>query len=700
MSEPPGSLLAVTVGIAEGEDASRTTGTGRSVAGRRLVDFPDLLAQFSRELNKDVLPEDVAAGSHVKVWWACSGGPDHVWQATVASRTAAGTNCPFCAGTLPSVTNTLVALYPDLAAQLHPSLNDSIDVSSVRARADTKLWWVCPVAVDHVWEARVGSRVRDGVGCPACVGRQVSVTNSLATVSPQLALEFDLDLNYPLTPETVVAGTQRGSWWRCRKESSHVWIANTSNRVRLGRGCPHCAGKRVPMRTSVASEPAGAADRPRLTYPDSLAVIVPDLVLLLHPQKNGSLDPHVLPASEDGAVWWRCASFEDHEWYASPARQVRDAKAGRSRPPACHICRGISAAPSLNLATKYPELAKQCHDSRNEEVAASDFGFCDPRLVWWRCPQGPDHEWKASVTSRVDDPQCPFCQGYRFAYSNSLEVRRPEIADQLHPTKNSNLQASEVSYGSGAKLWWRCTDDPEHEWLAAVNSRISSGCPHCVGLPRSAQEVLLSFEMASFLRVDHGNNRVMVQGKVHHVDVVDHQHRVIVEFDGSYWHRHEQKADTKKSETLRSAGWHVIRVREAPLKKLSPFDVQVPLNAPATDIARVVANELLSHFDLPAYDPSQAPQRAVRAMAFLDRLRNGHALRTALARVPSDGVGQPALLSATARYVLDRCNHYEGERGACDNCRRAASLLSELSEEALLAVAAAEEVHGEARDPA
>lgn len=59
---------------------------------------PKVAAQWHPELNGQLSPQMVTAGSHKKIWWQCSQG--HVWKAIVYSRTGAKQHgCPICAGT-------------------------------------------------------------------------------------------------------------------------------------------------------------------------------------------------------------------------------------------------------------------------------------------------------------------------------------------------------------------------------------------------------------------------------------------------------------------------------------------------------------------------------------------------------------------------------------------------------------------------
>lgn len=62
----------------------------------------------------------------------------------------------------------------------------------------------------------------------------------------------------------------------------------------------------------------------------------------------------------------------------------------------------------------------------------------------------------------------------------SLAVVDPELAVQLHPSRNGDVDAGSLAAGSGRRVWWRC--DAGHDWQAVVGSRTrGSGCPYCRG---------------------------------------------------------------------------------------------------------------------------------------------------------------------------------------------------------------------------
>jgi len=85
---------------------ARVQGTGCPICRNRKVKVgendlatvhPEIAAQWHPELNGDLTPQMVTAGSHKKVWWQCSAG--HAWESVIAFRTGKRkTGCPICAG--------------------------------------------------------------------------------------------------------------------------------------------------------------------------------------------------------------------------------------------------------------------------------------------------------------------------------------------------------------------------------------------------------------------------------------------------------------------------------------------------------------------------------------------------------------------------------------------------------------------------
>lgn len=91
------------------------------VRGKRLADYPDLLAEWAWDANAELDPVRLAAGSHERVVWRCLLEPAHVWESRVADRTSAARGCPYHMGIRVHPAESLAAYFPWLAHEWHPA---------------------------------------------------------------------------------------------------------------------------------------------------------------------------------------------------------------------------------------------------------------------------------------------------------------------------------------------------------------------------------------------------------------------------------------------------------------------------------------------------------------------------------------------------------------------------------------------------
>ncbi|MBL8718032.1 MAG: zinc-ribbon domain-containing protein [Myxococcales bacterium] len=348
-----------------------------------LSGYPLLCAQLDREHNDlDLDPDEIRRGSGRRLWWRCPEGPDHLWEQRVNNRTS-GSGCPACAGIQVSVTNCLSTRNPEVAAQWHPTLNE-LEPTQVVAGSSMEAWFRCPVGPDHVWKTRLFKRTLDGLGCPFCAGFQVSVTNNLATLYPELAKQWHSTRNGRLRPDQVVAGSTRRVWWRCARAKDHVWEASLHDRTAGGTGCPYCANVVVSSTNSVAT-------------------LAPALVAEWDEERNG------VPASEALGVtkakaWWRCAVDPRHRFAATVRNRVLQGSG-------CPYCQNRARHPTNTLARVAPQLAAGWHPTLNGRLTPEDVVAGGRRRVWWVCPRNSEHVWQGTLTSRMRAKQdCPFCR--------------------------------------------------------------------------------------------------------------------------------------------------------------------------------------------------------------------------------------------------------------------------------------------------
>ncbi|GAH55381.1 unnamed protein product, partial [marine sediment metagenome] len=270
-----------------------------------------------------------------------------------------------------------------------------------------KVWWRCNRNQEHIWNASVNQRTSSGKlrGCPFCAGKKVAKSNSLKTTHPEIIKEWNCKLNKYLTPDNITSGSNKKVWWKCLKNKKHTWIASPKQRIRQNNSCPIC---------------------------NSLGVKFPRIAKEWHPIKNGELTPNDVSYSSHKSVWWKCSKGFDHAWKSSINSRT-------SMNTGCPICSGYKVVKSNSLATMNPEIASQWHFKKNGKLNPENVYYKSHRKVWWKCPEGDDHEWRATIKSRINGIGCPICSGRKVAKSNSLAIRYPEIAKLWNKEKNGEL---------------------------------------------------------------------------------------------------------------------------------------------------------------------------------------------------------------------------------------------------------------------
>ncbi|MEO2013904.1 MAG: zinc-ribbon domain-containing protein [Fuerstiella sp.] len=430
---------------------------------------PEIAADWHSAKNGELTPADVASGSHRKVWWSCPVGEDHEWEASIVKRCSSGRGCPYCAGKKVSTTNSLASLFPEIATEWHPVKNGNVTPEDVVAGSGKRYWWKCAHGEDHEWDMAICDRTKKQQGCPCCSGMRVSVTNSLASLFPDIAKEWHPTKNGDVTPEDVIAGSNKKFWWKCAKAEDHEWESTLGNRTGNQSGCPCCSGMRVSVTNSLAS-------------------LFPDIAKEWHPTKNGDVTPEDVVAGSNKKFWWKCPKGEDHEWEAGP-----NARTGSQS--GCPCCRGLRVSVTNSLASLFPEIAEEWHPTKNGEVTPEDVVAGSNKMFWWKCAKAEDHEWEADPNARTGSQSgCPCCSGLRVSVTNSLASLFPEIAKEWHPTKNGEVTPEDVVAGSSKKFWWKCPKGVDHEWEATLGSRThgGNGCPCCSGRRLSRTNSLAS----------------------------------------------------------------------------------------------------------------------------------------------------------------------------------------------------------------
>lgn len=181
-------------------------------------------------------------------------------------------------------------------------------MSEITAYSHKSYWWNCSKCKSE-FKMRGAERSK-GSNCSYCVGKKVNQTNSLASLNPSLAKEWNYEKNGDLTPDSVTCRSNKSAWWKCEK--NHTWKTTISHR-NDGTACPYCASQ--------------------LPTPDyNLLAINPMLCEEWDYEKNKKLPSEYLPNGKS-KVHWKCDC--GHRWSATIFNRNR----GRGC-PACAESKG------------------------------------------------------------------------------------------------------------------------------------------------------------------------------------------------------------------------------------------------------------------------------------------------------------------------------------------------------------------------
>jgi hypothetical protein len=383
-----------------------------------------------------------------------------------------------------------------------------------------------------------------------------------ADMHPEAAEEWHSTKNGELAPSDVLPSSNKKVWWKCPIGYDHEWEATVVSRSK-GTGCPICSGNKV-------------------VKSNCLATLNPNLSREWHPKKNAPLTPEDVTVSSGKKVWWKCPKGEDHEWKAVIAN--------RNKGIGCPICSNKKVAKSNSLGTLNPELSQEWHPNKNDKLTPYDVLPSTNKKIWWKCPEGDDHEWQATLNNRSFGKGCPVCSGHKVVNSNSLETLYPEIAKQWHLTKNGKLTPKDVPASTAKKVWWKCPKGDDHEWQATVNHRTNgTGCPKC-NPAYSVPELRIFCELkAIFPGVQHR----AILGK-HEVDIFIPELKFGIEYDGIYWHKDKHEKDLEKNSAL-SSTILLVRVREEGLPLLGPYDIHVKKRNMSVSTIKKIFTVILSN---------------------------------------------------------------------------------------------------------
>lgn len=195
---------------------------------RTSLDF--LESQWDMEKNQEKFIEKNLLPHHY-YYWKCE--KNHMWKETWEKRKK-GRECPYCRGRKLSKDNTLAVVYPQLLIKWNKERNLPLTPYNITSKYSKNIWWKCEK--NHIWKRKVKDQLKNDK-CPYCTHRLPSLEYNFAVLYPEIAREWEVNMNHNLKPTQILPKSSLKYYWKCQK--GHIWQATPSNRSR-GRGCPIC----------------------------------------------------------------------------------------------------------------------------------------------------------------------------------------------------------------------------------------------------------------------------------------------------------------------------------------------------------------------------------------------------------------------------------------------------------------------------
>lgn len=320
---------------------------------------------------------------------------------------------------------------------------------------------------------------------------------------------------------------------------------------------------------------------------NSLAVKCPELISEWNDVKNIK-GPYDVSAGSNEKVWWKCPTGHSYDMRISSRTGSQKCGCPYCSIPAKRVLKGFN-----DLQTRYPEIAKEWHPTKNGDLSPDNVLCGSAKKIWWLGKCG--HDYEQSIVNRVNGGNCPYCSHQKLLVGfNDFATTNPEILGEWDYEKNDVLP-SEIGVGSHKKIWWKCPFG--HSYQSYPSNRCGSthsGCPIC------AQENHTSFpEQALFFYIkkyypDAINSDRDAIGM--ELDIYVPSLKIAIEYDGKNWHKNN-RYELKKNEACKNNSILLMRIREEGLVLYDDCYCIVRMNVRSNDSLSEVISKVLFDID-------------------------------------------------------------------------------------------------------
>lgn len=295
--------------------------------------------------------------------------------------------------------NSIVSTHPDVVKIWHPTLNGNLLPSQVTKGSEIKAWFQCPNFQDHQWQEEIWIATKRNGKCPGCnKGRKkIFISNSLGSIYPEFLEYWDYELN-KISPYEISPKSNKKIHWICKINPKHKFKTspNQFSRNYFANNKKSCC--------SICSNQ-------KIENCNCLATLCPEALVQWDSEKNkkDGISPYEISMRSYVKVWWKCPINPNHSWRSAPVNRI--SKEGKLVGN-CIFCINQAVCIDNCLATKFPEIAKQWHPTKNGDLTPYDVvPGCYTKKIWWICLIC-NKEWEVKPQKRTRSKKptgCPRC---------------------------------------------------------------------------------------------------------------------------------------------------------------------------------------------------------------------------------------------------------------------------------------------------
>ena len=224
-----------TVSSRQGMDSQCPFCANRSLCHHNsLMTVAPCLASYWDTAKNGVTADQVLAGSGTGWHWLCP-TCNHGWRSPVITKVGKNTGCPKCSKKSMGRTRqpTLTGSNQSVMAEFDHSRNQEagLDPDKITLGSNKKVHWVCsncPRGQPHLYMASPNHRIGGRSGCPYCSSVKACVCNSLQSLYPALAAEWDTARN-GVGPDQILPTSMKLAYWI--NAAGHSWKQSPHGRT-------------------------------------------------------------------------------------------------------------------------------------------------------------------------------------------------------------------------------------------------------------------------------------------------------------------------------------------------------------------------------------------------------------------------------------------------------------------------------------